>query len=126
MIRQQLSREPGPLHAPAAGSHPGCAAGKSVEARPQARAERRPPRPRNYSWAELMRRVWSVDVLECPACRGRMRIVAAIHAPESIRRILVCLGLPSRAPPNAPAEPEADLAEFDRDLGPDPVGSFAE
>jgi len=28
-----------------------------------------------------------------------MRILAAIHSPEAIRKILDCLGLPSRPPP---------------------------
>jgi hypothetical protein len=30
-----------------------------------------------------MRRVFVIDVLECPRCRGWMRIVAAIHPPEA-------------------------------------------
>ena len=34
---------------------------------------------RNYTWAELMKRVWAIDVLECPRCFGRMRLVAAIR-----------------------------------------------
>jgi len=50
-----------------------------------------------------MRRVFEVDVLACPRCAGRMRILAAIHSPEAIRAILECLGLPTRAPPIAPA-----------------------
>ena len=54
---------------------------------------------RNYTWAELMKRVWALDVLECPRCRGRMRILAAIHPPDATRKILDCVGLPSRAPP---------------------------
>jgi hypothetical protein len=58
---------------------------------------------RNYAWAELMKRVWAIDVLECPRCCGRMRLVAAIHAQDALRRILECLGLPSRAPPVRPA-----------------------
>ena len=58
---------------------------------------------RNYSWAELLHRVFSVDVLECPKCSGRMRILAAINPPEAIRKILDCLGIPSRAPPIAAA-----------------------
>ena len=53
---------------------------------------------RNYTWAELMKRVWELDVLECPRCRGRMKIVAAINSPNAIQKILNCLGLPSRAP----------------------------
>jgi hypothetical protein len=69
-------------------------------------------RPRNYSWAQLMRRVFSLDVLECPRCGGRMRILCAIHPPEAIRKILECLGLPSRAPPVARALPEREIDEF--------------
>jgi hypothetical protein len=64
------------------------------------------PHPRNYAWAELMKRVWALDVLECPLCRGRMRILADIHSPEAIERILKCLDLPSRAPPAGPEFPE--------------------
>jgi hypothetical protein len=60
------------------------------------------PHGRNYTWSELMKRVWALDVLECPRCQGRMRILAAIQSPDAARRILDCLGLPSRAPPVAP------------------------
>jgi len=35
-----------------------------------------------------------------------MRILAAIHPPGATRAILVCLDLPSRAPPTSPARPE--------------------
>jgi hypothetical protein len=59
---------------------------------------------RNYTWAELMKRVWALDVLECPRCQHRMRILAAIHPPDATRKILQCLGLPSRAPPLASAK----------------------
>src|SRR5207247_2823514 len=37
-------------------------------------------------------------VLECPRCRGRMKIVAAINSPNAIQKILNCLVLQSRAP----------------------------
>jgi hypothetical protein len=50
-----------------------------------------------------MRRVFRVDVLECPDCHGPMRVLAAIHPPEATRAILEHLGLPSRAPPIAAA-----------------------
>src|SRR4030042_6067405 len=60
-------------------------------------------RPRNYSWAHLLRRVFEVDVLKCPRCGGRMRILSAINAPEAINKILDCLGLPTRPPPIAAA-----------------------
>ena len=35
-----------------------------------------------------MKRVWELDVLECPRCRGRMKIVAAINSPNAIQKIL--------------------------------------
>jgi hypothetical protein len=57
----------------------------------------------NYTWAELMKRVWALDILACPRCTGRMRIMAAIDHPDVTRKILDCVGLPSRAPPVAPA-----------------------
>jgi hypothetical protein len=38
------------------------------------------------------------------AALGRMRIVAAIHSPGATRKILECLGLPSRPPPLKPAQ----------------------
>jgi hypothetical protein len=60
-------------------------------------------RPRNYSWAELMKRVWSLDVIQSDRCGGRMRIVCANHPPAAVKSILECLGLPSRPPPIAPA-----------------------
>jgi len=56
--------------------------------------------PRNYGWAELMKRVFGFDVLRCERCGGRMRILCAINPPEAIKKILHCLGLPSRPPPS--------------------------
>jgi hypothetical protein len=56
-------------------------------------------RPRNYAWASLMRRVFEIDVLKCTNCNGRLRILATIHPPVNTRKILECMGLPSRAPP---------------------------
>jgi hypothetical protein len=50
-------------------------------------------------------RLQQADVLECPNCFGRTRIVYAIHPPDTIRKILDCLGLPSRPPPIAAAFP---------------------
>ena len=63
----------------------------------------RRPRPKRYVWAELLKRVFAVDALECDRCGGRMRILCAVNPPEAIRKILACLGMPIRAPPIAPA-----------------------
>ena len=65
-----------------------------------------PGTPRRIPWAELMRRVFAVDVLECSACGGRMRILSAIRDPGAVRAILDCLDLPSRPPPNLPVRPD--------------------
>ena len=59
--------------------------------------------PRNYPWSELMKRVFAADVLACDRCGGRLRILATIRPPETTRKILDHLGLPSRPPPLAPA-----------------------
>jgi hypothetical protein len=32
-----------------------------------------------------MKRVWELDVLECPRCHGPMRLLAAIHSPDATR-----------------------------------------
>ena len=64
-------------------------------------------RPRNYAWASLMARVFECDVLKCEKCSGRLRILAAIHPPVNTRKILECMGLPSRAPPIARAVSES-------------------
>jgi hypothetical protein len=61
------------------------------------------PRPRRHAWAELLKRVFAVDVLQCDGCGGRMRILCAVNPPEAVRKILDCIGLPSRPPPIAPA-----------------------
>jgi len=61
------------------------------------------PHSRNYTWSELMARVFAADVLSCEKCGGKLRILATIRAPEIARKILGHLGLPSRPPPVAHA-----------------------
>jgi hypothetical protein len=39
-------------------------------------------------WAELLKRCFSIDVLRCPSCDGRMRLVALNTDPEQVRRFL--------------------------------------
>ncbi len=91
--------------------HPGCQAAIEAPATDPAKARRkRGCQPRNYPWAVLMERVFEVDVLSCSRCGGRMRILAAIDSPDAIRKILTCLGLPTRAPPIAPAVSDPDMA----------------
>lgn len=58
---------------------------------------------RRYPWAELLRRVFEVDVLVCPRCGGRRKVLAAIHDPESIAKVLGAMGLDSAVPELMPA-----------------------
>jgi hypothetical protein len=68
------------------------------------------PGPRDrYSWAELMQRVFFVDVLKCAVCGSRRRLIAAITRGEAIVRILEHLGLEGHAPPPAPARAPPQL-----------------
>jgi hypothetical protein len=97
--------------------------GAEPEVRPEApvAATRSPRGPSNLLWAQLMQRSFGFDVLACPRCGGRLRLIALIDEPGVIRRILSHPGLPtevpaarpSRAPP-IPLEPvhhaEDDIA----------------
>jgi hypothetical protein len=61
-------------------------------------------------WAQLLRRVYLVDVLACP-CGGRRAIVADISDSEVVVALLAHLGLPTEAPPIARARsPAFELA----------------
>src|SRR5262249_58201273 len=37
-------------------------------------------------WAELLARTFAVDVLACPTCQGRMKLLALVKGPASIAR----------------------------------------
>ena len=61
-------------------------------------------------WARLLRRSLDVDALQCPTCKGQLRVLAIISEREPVRRILAHLGLPPDAPPLARArDPTDDL-----------------
>ena len=61
------------------------------------------------SWARPLRRVFEIDMENCPNCGGELKIIAAIQENSVIDRILEHLehlehlGLPAQAPPRAPA-----------------------
>ena len=70
--------------------------------------EDEPPRTGRASWARLLRRLFEVDPLLCPACGAEMKVVAVITEPRVIDGILRHLeksGKPdpfdARAPPAA-------------------------
>ena len=63
-----------------------------------------PKRPAAMGWAQLLKRVWELDVLACP-CGGRFRFISAIFDPDVVQSILAAIALreTSRAPPTAAA-----------------------
>jgi len=62
----------------------------SVDPDPEAAAE---AIPEHYvRWADLLRKVFDIDVLACP-CGGRRKVVDLVSEPEEIRKTLDRLGL---------------------------------
>jgi hypothetical protein len=105
--RERACEEAGAL---ARGPTPPAAAGAPAQESP-ATPEQSPPRPvpppdgrpTYYPWAALLRRTFAIDVLECPECGGRLRLLATIAHPPTIAAILRHLGLPEEVPSPAPA-----------------------
>ena len=65
-------------------------------------------------WADLMRRTFGFDVLACPRCGGRLRLVALIEQASVVQRILRHLALPTEVPEARPARaPPRPLAAVD-------------
>ena len=62
-------------------------------------------------WADLLKKVFAVDVLACPDCGGRLQIIAFIADDTVARRILLHLRLDSRGPPVARAQAPPDFSE---------------
>jgi hypothetical protein len=87
---------------------PGVAAAHAAPASP---SEPKQPSRARRRWAELLKRVFLVDVLDCPRCHGRMRVIAAVMQAEATEKILRHLGLPAEPPRILPprAPPQADL-----------------
>lgn len=59
-------------------------------------------------WATLLRRTFAVDVLECAACHGRLRVLGAVVDASRVRALLERLNLPTDAPPRARARDPSD------------------
>jgi len=79
--------------------------------------EGRPPREKARLWADLMRRTFGIDVLACPRCGGRFRLIALIEEASVIERILRHLHLPTEIPAPRPgrAPPRLETCSFNQD-----------
>jgi hypothetical protein len=65
---------------------------------------------RAWSWAALMHRAFAIDVLACPHCGGRLRLIATLHDPVVIQKLLAHLGMAPSGPSPGPAPPESTAA----------------
>ena len=61
-------------------------------------------------WAALLARVFALDVTLCPACSGRLRLVAVRSDPAAIRSYLSGVGLAAEPPAIAAARPPPQRA----------------
>ena len=69
-------------------------------------AQTHAPKPAyRLTWARLLARVFRVDVTVCPACGGKMKVIASLTDPHAIRTYLDGAGLTSHPPPVAPPRP---------------------
>jgi Putative transposase len=66
-------------------------------------AEEQPTRGPYRPWAELLKRTFQFDVLHCPACQGRMRLLAVLSEGDEVRRYLRAIGEPTELPAQTPA-----------------------
>jgi len=67
-------------------------------------------------WARLIQKIYEVDPLICPKCKGAMRIISFIEDAQVIREILTHLGLwliRSRPPPKIHDPPNIAYAPSD-------------
>jgi Integrase core domain len=63
--------------------------------------KRSPYRP----WAELLKRSFGFDVLQCPHCQGRMRLLALLTEDREVKRYLRAIGEPTELPIPESARP---------------------
>lgn len=58
-----------------------------------------------YKWHHLLKRIFDIDINNCPACGGKdtMKFVAVIQDSAVVERFLNHLGYPARPPPITPA-----------------------
>ena len=70
---------------------------------------------RRNSWAQLLERAFGFEALVCPKCSGVRRVLAAIHDPASIARVLGAMGLSAAVPEQAGCRAPPAGEEFGSD-----------
>ena len=62
---------------------------------------------RAWALAALMHRAFAIDVLACPHCGGRLRLIATLHDPAVIRKLRAHLGMARSGLSPGPGPPES-------------------
>jgi hypothetical protein len=89
--------------APGDGREAGLKESPAEQAREADAVETARRQARRHGWASLMERTFGFDVLACPRCGGRLRLIALIEEVAVIGRILRHLGVPPEIPAPRPA-----------------------
>jgi hypothetical protein len=88
------------------GAPPAAMAGAAITTSETNNGPAMTPAPRQWAWADPMRRAFDIDGLACPRCGGRLQLMATVENPDTVRAILAALaesqGMAERAPPFAP------------------------
>jgi hypothetical protein len=95
----------------AAASKPDNASPPSEKTADNSQLGPRPPRT-VLPWAELLRRVFAIDVTRCPICLGPMAVIAYLTDPPVLAKIIAHLKLPT-SPPLAPARSPTEQLDLD-------------
>ena len=69
---------------------------------------------RRKAWARLIQKIYEVDPLTCPKCKGAMKIISFIDKPGVIKAILQHVGLwvtRKRPPPKTKTSPSEYYAD---------------
>jgi hypothetical protein len=64
-------------------------------------------------WAGLLRRVYAADVLQCPKCQGKLKVLAFLSDGPVVKKVLTHLGLPTSHAPLAPVRYEPEQLPLD-------------
>jgi hypothetical protein len=77
--------------------------GSTIMPEEHTEGDRQPTPHSRIQWAQLLKRVFDIDITICSSCGGSLKIIAAIEEPQAIKKILNHLGLSAQPPPRTPA-----------------------
>lgn len=73
--------------------------------------------PTQSKWAELLKRSFAIEILNCSYCGGKMRVISTIQDLGVAKRILESMGVnpepPIQAPPRAPPQQDFAIGQLD-------------